>query len=161
MTSDIFHVAGAPDLSGLQILDEEAMFGIGPEGAVEIVARADGVDLDAKGDQLQGKRLGEANSPEFSPRIGKILIAAFQSRLGIDLDDVHEMAGIKPVLQFHDRGNIFGTEEIGVVVDAGHQVEGFRGHFIEAAGAENPGVGDEHVDTSEAVYREADHFFHG
>ena len=62
------------DLPGLEINQEQALFRITPQWSVKIVARADGIELDAVRGKFQGEALGKADSSELCTGVGEILV---------------------------------------------------------------------------------------
>ena len=75
----------AGDLARLEILHEQTAHRVGPQRSIEEVARADGVDLDVVRAQLERERLRQADAAEFGARVGKILVGAFQTGLGVQM----------------------------------------------------------------------------
>src|SRR5665811_2135527 len=79
---------GTRHLAGLQVLHEKPTIRIGPQRPVEEVAGADGVDLDAVLDELEGERLGEPDATELRTGVREVALRPLEPGLRIDLDDV-------------------------------------------------------------------------
>ena len=99
---DIFDGLGAGNLGRPEILYEETILRIGPQGSIKKVAGTDGIDLDAILDQFHGEGLGQTHAPKLAARIGPVAIRALQTTLGVDLNDVTRIGRIGLVLPRQD-----------------------------------------------------------
>ena len=115
----VFHRLGTRHLTGVQVLQEQAVFGVRPQRTFVEVARTYGIDLDAERSQLQRERLGETYAAEFTAGIGEVGFRAPQTRLGVDLDDVAEVVFGIFVLELHHARSGLSAVEVGVVGCAG------------------------------------------
>ena len=78
---DLSDVGCAGDFTALEVLDEETFYGIAPQGTVEEVAGADGVDFDFIADEFEGEALGQTESTECTAGIGAVAVGADETGL--------------------------------------------------------------------------------
>ena len=69
------------------------------------------------------------------------------------MDDVGEIFRIIFCLDLHYVRGDLRAEEVGLVVDLGDELEVLRGHHVQSAGADNPGVADKGIKRAEVQNR--------
>ena len=78
---DLSDVSCAGDFAALEVLNEEAFYGVAPQGTVKEVAGADGVDFDFVVDEFEGEALGQTDSTEFTAGIGAVAVGTDETGL--------------------------------------------------------------------------------
>ena len=124
------------------------MLRVRPQRAVEEIARADCVDLDAVLDQLQRERLRQADAAELAAGVRPVAVRARQPRLGIDLDDVARVRRKGFVLDRQDGSRVLHAPEIALVVDVRDEIEFLLRLRLDGARGQHAGVRDEDVKAS-------------